>query len=205
MSDTFLLSPKMFFENLVDKGLERRRVDARPAVRTYLIDLLQFYLDAKNLFDNESPTESGQRRPKTLAEMYLIANQSDAATKADMLKRMADRCLYVSGFFSDSLQRKIVDIDYYCDMGGAAYRDLAHCTREDILAEVYRTFAVRFVDYVDVLNVVSQTTAFASNQNLLRLYEKYIRTGSQMARDQLIEQGVLTVPNDGSSSGGYKI
>ncbi len=203
-SETFLLSPKQFFEGLVDKGFERRKIEVRPAVRSYLVDLLQFYLDAKNLFEDESINESGVRRPKTLAEIYMVANQSDSATKVEMLKKMADRCLYVSGFFSDSLQRKIVDVDYYCDMGGAAYRDLASCMREEMMAEVYKTFSVRFVEFVDVLNVVSHSTAFASNQNLLRLYEKYIRTGSQLARDQLIEQGVLTVPLEGLGGNTFK-
>lgn len=195
MSTDFFVSPKEYFQELVRKGLEHRRLETHPHVETYLVNLLQHYLDARNLFESEVD-EQGQRRPQTLAEMYLIASQSENSVRVELLKKMGDKSLYISGFFGDSLERKIVDIDYYAEMGGAAYRDLASVTREDTVARVYTIFSRRFIEFVDVLTHVSQSALVQNNQSVLRLYDRYLRTGSELARERLLEMGVLAVPRD---------
>jgi len=44
------------------------------------------------------------------------------------MRTVADRSLYLTGFFADSFHRKIVDIDYYVDIGSAAYSNLYHAS-----------------------------------------------------------------------------
>lgn len=187
------VTPKEFFSEMVKEGLRHRRLETVPRIEDYLVDLLQHYLEARNLFEPERD-ESGQRRPQTLAEMYLTAGLLESSAKADLLKKLGDRSLYISGFFGDSLARKIVDVDYYVDMGGAAYRDLASQTRDETLAKVYSVFSSRFVEFVDVLTYVSQKSMVRSNESVLRLYERYLKTGSELAREKLSEMGVVTVP-----------
>lgn len=187
------VTPKEFFSEMVKEGLRHRRLETPPRIEDYLVDLLQHYLEARNLFEPEHD-ESGQRRPQTLAEMYLTASLLEPSAKADLLKKLGDRSLYISGFFGDSLARKIVDVDYYVDMGGAAYRDLASQTRDETLAKVYSVFSSRFVEFVDVLTYVSQKSMVRSNESVLRLYERYLKTGSELAREKLSEMGVVTVP-----------
>jgi hypothetical protein len=190
------ISPEGFFKELVQKGLSQRKVKAVPMVESYLVNLLQHYLDARNLFDQGLISESGERAPQTLAETYMLAQNADAVKKVEMLRRLGDRTLYISGFFGDSLSRKVVDIDYYADIGGAAYASLAHCTREDTLAKVYKTFSYQFLDFVDVLTYISQHSFIKSDESILRLYDRYLRTGSELAREKLAEMGVLTLPQD---------
>lgn len=186
------LSPRQHFTELVEAGFARLRIQTYPAVQSYLVDLLEHYLDTRNLYPEETD-ESGKSRPLTMAEMWLTAGGLTLPERTDMLKRMGDRALYISGFFSESLQRKIVDVDYYAEMGGAAYASLADCVREDTAAQVYRVFSSRFLEFADVLAFISQRSFVQSDENLLRLYEKYLRTGSEVAREALIEKGVLTV------------
>jgi hypothetical protein len=114
----------------------------------------------------------------------------------DLLKKLGDRSLYISGFFGDSLERKLVDIDYYAEMGGAAYASLADNVSDDISAQVYRIFSRDFLAYVDVLTYISQQSMIQSDQSLLRLYDRYMRTGSELAKEKLIEMGVLTLSVD---------
>lgn len=166
-----------------------------------MVDLLQHYLDAKNLFDPDFD-ETGRRIPKTLAEMYLLANNAeDQVIKVELLKKLGDRSLYMSGFFGDSLQRKIVDVDYYVNMGGVAYATLASCVREDTSAKVYSTISKRFVDFVDVLTYISHSSFIKSNESVLRLYDRYLTTGSELAREKLTEMGVLPLGQDQSKRG----
>jgi hypothetical protein len=189
-ADLFV-SPGDFFKDLVRQGFAQRKLETYPHVETYLVDLLHYYLDAKNLFD-PNHDESGRKIPKTLAEMYLHANNAeDQLVKVELLKKLGDRSLYMSGFFGESLQRKIVDVDYYVNMGGAAYAMLASCVREDTTAKVYSTISRRFIDFVDVLTYISHSSLIKSNESVLRLYDRYMTTGSELAREKLTEVGVL--------------
>lgn len=190
------VSPQGFFQELVQRGLMQRKIQTYPFVESYLVNLLQHYLDARNLFDENYANEGGQKNPQTLAEMYLIAQSAEPQVKADLLRKLGDRTLYISGFFGDSLARKIVDIDYYADIGGAAYASLAHCTREDTLSKLYETFSHRFLEFVDVLTYISHHSFVKSDESILRLYDRYMRTGSSLAREKLVEMGVLTLPQD---------
>ncbi len=190
-----LLSPKEYFAEMVQSGFSKRNIKKNPAVEVYLVDLLAHYLDARNLFD-EPTKENGEKNPSTLAEMFLTASNSDHLEKIGLLKKLGDRTLYISGFFGDSLSRKVVDIDYYVEMGGAAYGSLADCVREDDLAYVYNTFSTRFVEFVDVLTYISQQSFVQNDESILRLYERYIKTGSEVARQKLIEMGVMIVSPD---------
>lgn len=180
---------------MVESGLTKRNIRTAPAVQGYLVNLLEYYLDARNLFD-EPTDDIGNRKPTTLAEMFLTATSSQPSEKFDLLKKLGDRSLYISGFFGDSLNRKIIDIDYYAEMGGAAYASLAEAVKEDTSAQVYRTFSNRFLEFVDVLSYISQQSLVHTDQGLLRLYDRYLRTGSELAKEKLIEMGVLTLPVD---------
>ena len=184
VGNVLLLTPRQYFVEMVENGLTKRRIDTYPAVQTYLVGLLEFYLDARNLFD-DPVSESGEKNPQTLAEMLLLAANAEKFEKVELLKKLGDRSLYISGFFGDSLSRKIVDIDYYAEMGGTAYANLANVTKEDTVAQVYRVFSTRFLDFVDVLTYISQQAMVQSDQSLLRLYDRYMRTGSELARERL--------------------
>lgn len=190
-----LLSSKDYFTQCVNEAFEKRKIKAYPAVQTYIVNVLEYYLDARNLFEEEQ-TESGQKTPKTLAEMLMIAAQADLMERRKILKNLGDKSLYVSGFFGDSLSRKLVDIDYYAEMGGSAYGMLSESTKEDTLAQVYKVFSCRFLEFVDVLTYISQQSMVQSDQNILRLYDRYMRTGSELAREKLVEIGILTVPDE---------
>lgn len=191
-----LISPKEYFQQMVRQGMTECKVITFPRAEGYLVSLLEQYLDAKALHSHEETPETGQRPPQTLAETFLIAQGAETLEKCSMLRRLGDRALYVSGFFGDSLSRKIVDIDYYADIGGAAYASLAHHTKEALMAKVYNTISRQFLEFVDVLAYVSQNSFIKSDESILRLYEKYIKTGSKIARDKLIEMGVTTLPKD---------
>ena len=108
------------------------------------------------------------------------------------LRQVGDLSLFISGFFGDSLRRKLVDVDYYASIGGTAYTALSRF-ETDALASVFAELAENFVAFVDVLSEVSERTSCASNADLLRLYERWLRTGSQRSGQLLIERGV--VPN----------
>lgn len=189
---TLFVSSREYFAEVVDSALSSRRMDTFPSAKDYLIRLLEFHVPAEHLFDEFD--EQGRRQRSTLAEAYLRAMSSEPAQRVELLKRTADRALYISGFFSDSLQRKLVDVDYYADMGVAAYSSLAENVRDDISTRVYREYSRRFTEFMDVLAWISSQSKQQSEANILRLYEAFARTGSEYAREQLLERGLIAVP-----------
>jgi hypothetical protein len=174
-------SPTGFFSELVNDALAKRRLEVQPLVSNYLVQLLETYLVSENLYQKG-----------TLAEMYMQSFHVERQLRIEMLKKLGDSSLYIAGFFGDSLRRKIIDIDYYKDIGGSAYGSLAKTVEDEFQARVFNDFSTRFIDYVDVLTYISQSALIQSNQDLLRLYERYVTTGSELAKDQLVEKGLLT-------------
>lgn len=188
-----LVSTKDFFDEIVTDAFEKRNFKTFPRVKSYIVQLLEFYVPTANLFDDFD--SSGRRTQKTLAETLLKAQSADALERVELLKKLGDRSLYISGFFGDSLQRKLVDVDYYADMGGMAYGALADCVREDTVSKVYREIGKRFLDYADVLTYVSSRARLVDEENIMRLFETYSRTGSETAREKLIEKGLVPAEN----------
>ena len=54
-------------------------------------------------------------------------------------------------------------------------------------------FNRKFVGFIDVLSEVSERSCCASNLDVLRLYERWLKTGSSRSGQLLLERGV--VPN----------
>ena len=52
------------------------------------------------------------------------------------------------------------------------------------------------MDFVEVLNYISEKSSVQADQNVLRLYDRYLRTGSELAREKLNELGVVTLPKE---------
>lgn len=195
MSTFLFISPDQHFAEVLQEAYLDRKLKTDPHVDIYLIQLLKHYLDSKNLFQ-PFQDDSLEKPPETLAEMYMVGMNAPAPKNREMMKILADRALYMSGFFGDSLQRKLIDVDYYVEIGSAAYTNLSRWTKEDQVSNTYKIFSEKFSDFVDVLSYVSEKSAIQADQNILRLYERYVRTGSEIARDRLTELGVVTIPPD---------
>lgn len=194
---TLLVASQEFFKEAVVDALIQTKVKATPLAEHYLVQLLEHYMATDRLFQQEEGA-GGQRNRETLAEMFLRAlNTSTPAIKVDLLKKLGDSSLYIGGFFGDSLNRKLVDLDYYVEMGGNAYGTLANHVRDDSFRQVYGELAAHFPQFVDVLTYISTKTLVQTSEDLLRLYDRYLRTGSDLARDHLLEKGLIPVPRDG--------
>jgi hypothetical protein len=99
----------------------------------------------------------------------------------------------MSGFFADSFKRKIVDVDYYVSMGEYAYGSLSR-RDENAFSDVFGELARKFVGFMDVLSDISERTGRAQGLDILRLYEKWLRTGSSRDGQKLIDHGII--PNE---------
>ncbi|MFZ3230144.1 MAG: hypothetical protein WA160_08060 [Pseudobdellovibrio sp.] len=195
MKSFVFISPEEHFSEVVSEACVERKVKMHPQVQAYLVQVLNRYLISKN-FHQPLQNDSTEKPPETFAEMYLTAISAESPKNKELMRTVADRSLYLTGFFSESLHKKIVDIEYYTDIGSAAYYNLSVWTKEDTLSNVFSTFSKRFKDFVEVLNYVSEKSIVQADQNVLNLYDRYLRTGSELAREKLNELGVVTLTKE---------
>jgi|GEM_PF-117934 hypothetical protein len=188
-----IISHTEFFKEAVREAFKTRKLQTNQFTENYLVQVLEHHVVADHFFDHESNSDMGPRRQQTLAESLLKAVQSEHKTKVELLKKLADRTLYICGFFSDSLQRKIIDVDYCVDMAGTAYGLLAESSREETMAEVYSTYSRRFNEFVEALNYISEKSQIQSASNVLRIYDRYLKTGSGLAREKLSDLGIVPI------------
>ena len=170
-----------YFKELVEGALAHQRIAAGELTSFYVVNLLTGFLQ-RPAEDDETPLAF------RLAEALDAAGMRQRAN----LKQIGDRSLFISGFFADSLNRKLVDVDYYVSIGGTAYTALSRY-ETDTFSPVFAELADNFVRFVDVLSEVSERASLCSNADLLRLYERWLRTGSRRSGQLLAERGV--VPN----------
>ncbi len=182
-------TPREFFGDRVEQALGKLKFVPLPLSRVYLVNLLQHFMFSNNLFPTDETT--GKTRRETLAEMYLKAQTLTGPQRTELLKKLGDSSLYISGFFGDSLTRKIVDVEYYVDMGGVAYGELSSSASDENLSRVFGEYSTRFAEFVDVLTFISQESMIQTNGDLLKLYDRYIATGSRLAEEQLLERGLI--------------
>jgi hypothetical protein len=177
-------SPMEYFKGLVEGALVRQRVASSEDATFYLVSLLAGYVSP--------PREAADVLEEPMAIRLTRALQAGGRQQREGLRQIGDASLFLSGFFADSLARKLVDIDYYISLGAYAYGSLSR-QDADAFATVFGELAEKFAAYVDVLAEVSDRTSLASNGELLRTYEKWLRTRSRRNGELLVERGI--VPN----------
>jgi hypothetical protein len=177
-----------FWQKLVE-ALKEQRVETEPQTEHYLVRLLAEYA-----------TRPVDDTP--LAIKLLAAREAASPERQRQLREVGDTSLFVSGFWSESFTRRIVDVDYYIGLGGSAYSELARTGdgwARAPLAAVFAELGEKFARFVAVLGALSRYLMPATApQDVLKLYDQYRSTGSRWAASRLAALGVL-VPN---TSGG---
>lgn len=173
-------TPAEYFKEMVGAALARQHVHAGDLTEYYLVNLLCQYVRLDGA--------DGQHG-EPLAVRLVRALESGGLEQRARLRSLGDFSLFMTGFYSDSFRRRAVDVDYYVSMGEYAYGSLSRA--EHAFREVFDELARKFVGFSDVLADVSDRTALASNHDLLRLYEKWLRTGSRRDSDKLLERGII--------------
>lgn len=173
-----------FFRGLVNEAFEHQGVRALELTRFYLVQLLADYART----DARPP--ASPRHDEPLATRLARALDEGGSRQRVELRGLADHALFVAGFFSDSLSRRVADVDYYAALGGYAYQHLSH-RESDTFAPAFAELGSRFLAFADVLGEVSERGALTRATDLLRLYERWLRFGTPRHRERLVQRGIL--------------
>ena len=147
----------------------------------------------------------------TLVELQLHAARGSRSQAIRAYRSLGDRALVTSGFFRQSLTRKLVSRQYYLDMGAAAYDTLAGLLRaagfggpvvgegsSRGLDDIYDELAHAFEACSEVLSEVrdavrSDDGGQITDGDIVELYEEWLATGSPRIAARLARLGVVPV------------
>jgi hypothetical protein len=184
-------SLKEFFKLLLDDVISRQRVTLGEVTEYYVVNLLAEFAAAEKLFTQEL---DGRKDHEPLAILYHRALQQDRDEKIRTLRRLGDVSLYKAGFFAESLRDGVVGPDYYIEMGGAAYAQVASLAPNSSFGGVYQELHQKFRALVEVLEEIAARGLVAGGASgTMKVFESWSRTGNSGLQRVLVEAG-LVVP-----------
>jgi hypothetical protein len=181
-----------FFRELLALAIENQRARVQQTTELYLANLLSGFLQTEALLVRE---EDGSLQRKAFALLLKDALDEEGVARAQALRRLGDTSLFVSGMFSESLSSNLVDVEYAIAMGSRAYDALGDVAERHGRGarSLWDELSEKFSQLVEILNEVSERTLASSNAGLLRIYEKWMKTGSARVAMLLAEHGVPVV------------
>jgi hypothetical protein len=184
-----------YFKELVDMAMDHQDIETDETVAFYIVNLLSEYIETDKSFPEETSDEP-------LILLLNSAMNSEYNERIRKFKQVGDFSLFIAGFFSDSLKRKLIDIDYYAIIGGSAYNSLSYITKRHINGELFSglfsELSEKFREFTDVIAEVSDKASVNTNSDLLRIYERWLRTNSARDAELLREKGVIPIVSEGS-------
>ena len=178
-----------FFRDALHGALEKQQLAVEDHTEHYVVNVLTMFARSEALYEQ---TPEGVRLKPLVVMLCEALEASGDAERNRSLQRLGDVSLFVAGFFARSFAAKLIDIDYHIAMGGRAYGALAHTLqgRGRVLAGVFAELSEKFQPLVDALNEVSESGYVHSDQDILRLYEIWLKTGSARCYALLKRLGV---------------
>lgn len=180
-----------FFAELVQEATRDRHVEATNAATSYLSALLADYAKPGVL------SRDTLERPFTL--LLAEALESAGQERFERLRAVGDGALYVRGFFSEHLETRGVQLKYVSSVGARAYDGAASMLRRaggsKGAPDLFGELAERFEAFVALLRSVASRivaqSGLASDGGVLKLYERWMRTGESEIAQALGAHGLL--------------
>ncbi|MCS6799967.1 MAG: hypothetical protein NZ898_15870, partial [Myxococcota bacterium] len=121
--------------------------------------------------------------------LWLVqaATEPSPSARVRRLRELGDATLYGVGFFGAALEHRGVSRRYVLDIGRRAYRAAASGPVRPVLVEL----ADAIGRFALVLDDVREQTALRTPQDIVRLYDRWRRTGSPLLAERLGREGVF--------------
>jgi hypothetical protein len=183
-----------FFHDVVDDAMRKKHIEATQAAEYYLVSLLTDYARP------DAHSHEAFERPLTL--LLDEAEHAPGGERFERLRALGDGVLYVSGFFAPHLETRGVEVRYVTALGARAYDGAGRMLRgaNDNVPDLFFELAENFGRFAELLSAVAEQlslSAAPSSQGLLKLYERWMKTGSEQVGSELLHRGVLPVRGQG--------
>ena len=183
-----------YFDELFLEFQQKYSTTSSEFTRKYIIELLVFFISIDNLYKDDKLT--GKKKAPLLSEEVLKSYHQNSLYKTESLKRIADFSLYTTGMFSDYFKKKIIDVDYYISLGKNSYNEVSKMVEDTNLINIYLELSEKFVQFVDILNYISEKSSMQNNEDILRNCERYLLTKSDKSLGELEKKNIIISAQD---------
>ncbi len=163
-----------FIVDEIESAEEKLNIRLSNYAKIYILDLL------KRLCTERDPLNLEIIGDKPLAIVLMEAVRKDIFQKIRELKAVGDISLIFSGLYPEYLTRRLVDIDYYIDIGKRSYHLLSDTysslTSQQELFMLYSQLVAEFITVIQVLTEMASDLHFLDEENIVKIYNRYRRT-----------------------------
>jgi hypothetical protein len=172
-----------FFEGLVE--LNKKSLCPVPeSVIYYSSDVLDKFALSEDFFE----ISEGKVRQKILGTKLLEATQLTREEQKKVYKEVGDMSLLVCGYFSQSVNKKIVDTHYYSQLGKMAYGHLNSVTPSFLdIPSFYLMIATCFESLTSLMSIM----ATSSSQKDPHVIFQKVMGGEDVDERELLAAGIL--------------
>jgi hypothetical protein len=186
-----------YFEEIIADAMRVRHIQATEAASRYLVGILCDYAHPDE--------EAGSPFTKPLTFLLRDALDAIGAERFRKLRALGDGILYALGFFGGHIELRGVDRKYVVGVGSAAYSHASAMLRmgtpkespgTDVLGELTQ----KFDRFAEVLADVAEGTLACGardQRSLVKLYERWLKTGSSRLAEELGSHGIIPVRGKG--------
>jgi hypothetical protein len=179
-----------FFHEVVTDALKARNLTPTAETAGFLVGILCDYAHP-----NE---EAHSTFSEPLTFLLRDALEAPGPERLRKLRALGDGVLYALGFFGDHLTQRGADRRYIEQVGSTAYQHAAAIVRVRAKPSagppVFSELASKFERFAAVLGDVAEETIgtmVRDSQSLVKVYERWLRTGSSRLAGELGLHGIV--------------
>ena len=149
----------------------------------YSSDVLDKFALSEDFFE----TSDGKVREKILGMKLLEASSLSSQEQKKIYKDIGDTSLMICGYFSESINKKIVDIQYYSKIGRMAYSHLNNVTPRFLdIPHFYGMVATCFGSLTTLMTILA-SRGKNSEENLI--FQKVLKDDT-LSDNEMLSMGV---------------
>ncbi|MEF3254826.1 MAG: hypothetical protein K6348_04590 [Deferribacterales bacterium] len=179
------------FYDAVDEKEKALKIKLDEYSKLYIVNLLKNLVDNRNFFFNK---EIDHNR---LGISYMESMHENLFIKVKHLKIIGDLCLVFAGLFPDRYNRKLIDIDYLIRIGEFSFYTLykIYDRMESLsgLKTLYYSIYLNILKIVGILIEIGRNFKFIDESNILKIYERWEKTGISSFYKILRDNNILPV------------
>jgi len=182
-----------FFREALGLALTERNVATSAPTEHYLVALLVDFVQPDEL------AHEALERP--IPFLLSEAMNTVGRERFDRLRALGDAVLFTSGFFKDHYETRGLRLQYVSSLGARAYDGAASMLRTTDRSngprapELFEELADKFTAFVHVLGNVADgffaRSAQSGDSGTLRVYERWLHTGSRQLAAALANRGLM--------------
>lgn len=152
-----------FFSHLSDLN-RKSKCPVPEELIYYSSSVLENYGLSSNFFE----FENGKVQTKVLGLKLLEAQLKDRIEQKRIYKDVADTSLILCGYFSNSVNKKLLDIQYYSNLGQMAYEQLNYLSPELFdIPKFFKAMSSSFDKVTTLISVIAKSNEIEPFNHLI--------------------------------------